>query len=399
MKKQLWIGGINHMKINNKEFGEWTADDLQVLLNNDAYRENNFIDYKVNFAPLVDKCSKREKQAEFRNDVCSFANADGGYIFYGIGESSGAASILAGISIPNIDRFELDRRNELQAIRPTVPEVDFSFIPIQDGKYVVVLYIQRGLYKPYITEEPEGQFHFYIRHGNKKQAMSYTEIRNGFLNAAMLSEDIKSFRKERLEEHITEMKKPFALVQVIPATFRSDYVPMYDMYREGKLDFDNLFNGMIRDRAVPNVDGVYFPDYSKLRDFEKLQIFNNGTVELKIDFEIREQNSKSQQLKTERYLIIFDFVEELKNLIYGTSTMYRKLGRSTAMYVCVTIVGCKDLWNYTANAYGANTPTKVDRNQIVCMPIEIRNIQDDQQVREGIENCIRMTKYSLGIRK
>lgn len=355
--------------------------------------------YKVNFAPLVDKCSKREKQAEFRNDVCSFANADGGYIFYGIGESSGAASILAGISIPNIDRFELDRRNELQAIRPTVPEVDFSFIPIQDGKYVVVLYIQRGLYKPYITEEPEGQFHFYIRHGNKKQAMSYTEIRNGFLNAAMLSEDIKSFRKERLEEHITEMKKPFALVQVIPATFRSDYVPMYDMYREGKLDFDNLFNGMIRDRAVPNVDGVYFPDYSKLRDFEKLQIFNNGTVELKIDFEIREQNSKSQQLKTERYLIIFDFVEELKNLIYGTSTMYRKLGRSTAMYVCVTIVGCKDLWNYTANAYGANTPTKVDRNQIVCMPIEIRNIQDDQQVREGIENCIRMTKYSLGIRK
>ena len=387
------------MKINNKEFREWTADDLQVLLNNDAYRENNFIDYKVNFAPLIDKGKKREKQAEFRNDVCSFANADGGYIFYGIGESSGAASILAGISIPNIDRFELDRRNELQAIRPTVPEVDFSFIPIQDGKYVVVLYIQRGLYKPYITEEPEGQFHFYIRHGNKKQAMSYTEIRNGFLNAAMLSEDIKSFRKERLEEHITEMKKPFALVQVIPATFRSDYVPMYDMYREGKLDFDNLFNGMIRDRAVPNVDGVYFPDYSKLRDFEKLQIFNNGTVELKIDFEIREQNSKSQQLKTERYLIIFDFVEELKNLIYGTSTMYRKLGRSTAMYVCVTIVGCKDLRNYTANAYGANTPTKVDRNQIVCMPIEIRNIQDDQQVREGIENCIRMTKYSLGIRK
>ena len=52
----------------------------------------------------------------------------------------------------------------------------------------------------------------------------------------------------------------------------------------------------------------------------------------------------------------------------------------------------------TVNAYGANTPTKVARNQIVCTPIEIRNIQDDEQVREGIENCIRMTKYSLGIR-
>ena len=52
------------MKINNKEFREWTADDLQVLLNNDAYRENNFIDYKVNFAPLIDKDKKREKQVQ-----------------------------------------------------------------------------------------------------------------------------------------------------------------------------------------------------------------------------------------------------------------------------------------------------------------------------------------------
>jgi hypothetical protein len=381
---QLWIGGINQMRINNKEFGEWTADDLQALLSNDAYRENNFIDYKVNFAPLLDKNNKKEKQAEFRNDVCSFANADGGYIFYGIGETSGVASILAGISIPNIDHFELDRRNELQAIRPTVPDVTFSFISLQDDKYIVVLHIQRGLYKPYITEEPEGQFHFYIRHGNKKQAM--------------LSEDIKSFRKKRLEEHITEMKKLFALVQLIPATFRSDCVPMYDLYREGKLNFDDLFNDMIYDRAVPNVDGIYFPDYSEQRDFEQLQIFNNGAVELKMDFQIRKQNLRSQQLKTERYLIIFDFEAELRKLIQGTSQMYQKLGRSTAMYVCVTIVGCKGLWNYTVNAYGANTPTKVDRNQIVCTPIEIRNIQDDVQVKEGIENCIRMTKYSLGIR-
>lgn len=67
----------------------------------------------------------------------------------------------------------------------------------------------------------------------------------------------------------------------------------------------NHRNSVKRDKENRrNVDGVYFPDYSKLRDFEKLQIFNNGTVELKIDFEIREQNSKSQQLKTERYLII-----------------------------------------------------------------------------------------------
>ena len=62
------------MRINNKEFGEWTADDLQVLLSNDAYRENNFIDYKVNFAPLLDKNNKKEKQAEFRKIVIKVPN-------------------------------------------------------------------------------------------------------------------------------------------------------------------------------------------------------------------------------------------------------------------------------------------------------------------------------------
>ena len=33
------------MKINNKNFQDWTEEDLKVLLHNDAYRENNFIDY------------------------------------------------------------------------------------------------------------------------------------------------------------------------------------------------------------------------------------------------------------------------------------------------------------------------------------------------------------------
>ena len=98
-----------------------------------------------------------------------------------------------------------------------MPEVEFVFVRLSNEKYVVVLYIQRGLYKPYITEEPEGDFHFYIRHGNKKQAMSYTEMQNAFLNAAMLAEDIKLFRKMRLDEYKEEITHPFALVHLIPA--------------------------------------------------------------------------------------------------------------------------------------------------------------------------------------
>ena len=54
------------MIINNKDFQDWKDDILKVLLL--TYRDNNFIDYKVDFAPLnwEDKNKKKGKQAKFK---------------------------------------------------------------------------------------------------------------------------------------------------------------------------------------------------------------------------------------------------------------------------------------------------------------------------------------------
>ena len=84
------------MKINDKEFRDWTKEDIKALIENDVFRENNSIDYKVNFAMLecADKNLKKKKQAEFRNDICSFANSDGGYIFFGISEVSDCIVVI-----------------------------------------------------------------------------------------------------------------------------------------------------------------------------------------------------------------------------------------------------------------------------------------------------------------
>lgn len=81
---------MNGVKINSKEFMDWTEEDLHEIIENDAYRENEYIDYKETFAVLdcKDKDSKRRKQNEFRHDICSFANADGGYLVLGIHEEA-----------------------------------------------------------------------------------------------------------------------------------------------------------------------------------------------------------------------------------------------------------------------------------------------------------------------
>ena len=134
-------------------------------------------------------------------------------------------------------------------------------------------------------------------------------------------------------------------------------------------------------------------------DYEHLQIFNNGTVELRMDLYVHETNKSDPHLKTEHWLDMLEFWDELQKLIDDTSEMYKILNRAAPMYLCVTICGCKGLWNYEANLFGTNTPTRVDRNEVVCAPIEISSILDDEQRARRKEDCVRMTKYALGIRK
>lgn len=124
------------MKINNKEFKEWIEEDLNEIIENESYRENEYVDYKETFAVLEcqDKESKRRKQNEFRHDICSFANADGGYLIFGVKEIAGVPSEIKGIMISNTDKFELDRRNELSGILPVVPKIEFSFVKLSTGE-------------------------------------------------------------------------------------------------------------------------------------------------------------------------------------------------------------------------------------------------------------------------
>jgi len=107
-------------QINGKTLLECNEDDIKLLIDDPTFRESEYIDYKENFAFLEveDKTAKNIKKIEFRNDVCSFANAEGGYLIYGVKEEQGTVNEIVGINIPknDTDKFEQDRRNDLQPI-------------------------------------------------------------------------------------------------------------------------------------------------------------------------------------------------------------------------------------------------------------------------------------------
>lgn len=77
-------------QINNKSLLECNEADFTEVLNNPDYRENRYLEYKLTFSFMeVDKSRAAEKISEFRNDVCQFANAEGGYLIYGIADKEG----------------------------------------------------------------------------------------------------------------------------------------------------------------------------------------------------------------------------------------------------------------------------------------------------------------------
>lgn len=381
------------MKINNKGFKEWTNKDLFVIIGNDIYKENEFIDYKENFAVLEcsDKMQKKKKQDEFRHDVCSFANANGGYLIFGITENAGVPQNIMGITIDNIDKFELDRRNELFGIMPVVPVVDFSFIHLENEKYVVIIKVSRGSHKPYIYMENEGVYKFFIRRGNRKQAMSYMEISNNFFQSGRLADEIKEFRNEKMMMYRQEQKDtPFALIQIISDDFFNNYTEntLYDVYKERKLNLHNIFEELCFGHAVPNVEGICFPDY-EYDNGVFLQIYNNGSTELFYKVETRERQG-------EMWIWYPGIMKQMELLLQGTMQLYKEIEQKSTMYVCVSIYGCKGMWSEYdfRNDYAA----RVDRNEIYCMPLEIGDISDEDIVRNVMTECKKLIGYSLGIR-
>lgn len=385
---------MQRMKINNKTFKEWTESDFITLLDNDDFRESQFLDYKrtFEFMETSDKLKKTKGKNEFRNDVCAFANADGGDLIFGITEKKGMASKIMPIPIENVDRFELELRNILLPIQPVMPNVEFSFISVDDG-YVVVVHIEKGIFKPYMTVEDQTIFRFWIRRGNRKEVMSYSEISNNFLHVASLATEIKRFRTERISELLEDNVGMFGVIHVIPATFTNpaDFIPMYDLGKTGGIRLPEQLYNYTMGNMVPNVDGIWFPSEDGLRDFELLRLFNNGAVELKY-------NLYTHSYRNEEFLISLEFLNAIEDIVEGTAEIYRSLSKHVTMYICTSIIGCKGYRNYDNRSLSFPNISKIDRNRILCNPIEIKDILDAETVEKMINESKKMTRYALGMK-
>ena len=391
--------------INNKSFLECTEEDLKVLIENDDYRENEYIDYKLNFSFLEsDNLERSKKISEFKSDICSFANADGGYLIYGISDNNGYASHITGISIPddNTDKFELDRRNNLSSILPKVPHIVFRFIKLENGKYVVILYIKHDSFSPYIHLENEKDYKIYKRIGNGKRTVGYQELKNMFNQTLSLEREIYSYRMARInyyrsqEDNTDRWYSRFMLIHIIPETFLdSNYNTSFFIEEKVKgISFKGIFLGFCHSSlSTPCVDGLRVIGQSPYDEGKVCYLNNNGIAEcfspLKGYVYADPDNESGDCIYWQKIW------EEIKDTYLNYKLVLKKM-YPQKVFICVSILGCKDIISED-KTYDL-IKKRIDRNTMVCAPIIADSTATDEETVLILKKLYIEFAISLGVK-
>lgn len=176
--------------------GAITAADVQGLLDAQI-PEGQHLDYKLTLP------DRRNPQAteEFRLDVAAFANAEGGYLLYGVAESERRPTSFPGL--PGLDaEGEVRRLHAVLAsdLEPRIAGVTIAAVPLLGGAPVLVVHVPRSWQRPHWVRAHQLRewIRFVARRDADKVTLDYREARGLFLGTADLADRARQFRAERL---------------------------------------------------------------------------------------------------------------------------------------------------------------------------------------------------------
>ena len=145
-----------------KPINEVDVNDLQSLIENEV-REGKTIEYKREMT--IGKADS--EVVPFLKAVSSFANTVGGDLFIGIDvdkENKDMPTALPGIVIDNLDTEKLRLENMLRdGLEPRLPSVNIQPIPLEDGKYVLMIRVQKSWVAPHRVKRNDK---FYARNSS-----------------------------------------------------------------------------------------------------------------------------------------------------------------------------------------------------------------------------------------
>lgn len=311
-----------------------SLEQLESLLANQT-PEGRTLDYKRDLT-----LDTGEQKKELARDVSSLANAEGGFLVFGVDEDAGLPTQVVGVPSTDFDALWLKMQQILDDhIQPKVRGWSFGKIDHPKGA-VVVIYVPRSWIGPHMTALPK-QSHFYSRGTAGRVTLDVHEIRNAFLAATQASDRIRGFRDERIGRVVSNeggMRMdpgPRLVVHLCPFTeTQSVFAGL-----AGKPDKLPPFgNGGEQVSARFNLDGyLTYPTTTEgNKPFCYTMVFKNGAFE-RCEPVWRDEDARP---KLANGNTIERDIWEAADLFFSRS---RELGADTPLVIMATIIGMKGI--------------------------------------------------------
>ncbi len=242
-----------------------TLEDIDQI--HQQYPESNTIEYKRDLQIYSEKDTK-----EFLADVSSFANANGGTIFYGIDEKDG----LVGLEIPELDAFRLRVQQKIEdGILPR-PGFKIKSSEISANKYIFIIQIQKSFSGPHAVKSND---QYYYRSDAGKRRMDHFQLKNAFLQSNSLKEEIEKFCNRKVSEILLKQTPVQLSDEAVVAMF---LIPINYWNDEIIVEPAKLKNGssgfQIMDFGGGEIERNFDGFISSVHNKGYLQLFRNGTI-------------------------------------------------------------------------------------------------------------------------
>lgn len=147
---------------------EWSASDVQRLLA-DQIPEGQRVEYKATLA-----LDSKKQKAEVAKDVSGLANAQGGWIFFGISEGDGPEPLPETVTPLEAGGLQTRLENILDSSLEPIPEYRAATISVSDG-VVILVRISRVSGLPVMVQGYD-QNRYFVRSGTRTRPMNASEI-------------------------------------------------------------------------------------------------------------------------------------------------------------------------------------------------------------------------------
>lgn len=243
------------MTIRDVPIEKLSVQDLKEQIER-GMRELRVVDYKAKLPGNSDGEKK-----EFLKDVCSFANAGGGDLIYGMIEVEGVPTELCGADLGSPDAEVLRLENVIRdGLDPRLVGFSSQPVELEDGHCALVIRIPRSVRRLHAVSY-KGHWRSYSRNSAGKYPMDVSEVRDAFAFSESLATRMRDFKTERLSDVISG-QSPIAMQGAATTVLHIMPLSAFDAPGQ-RLDLTPSFRGANRLNPIQlggqpsyNFDGV-----------------------------------------------------------------------------------------------------------------------------------------------